>query len=438
MERSDRMESTDALPEELQKALAAGLRKRLPLTFLPFVNQQLRDWEMLFPNERRSVQGLLLYVAQLSPDQSDALFREVVRLEEKMGVRRWGFSTNEQTIQNSSQLARSPFFQEWRRAVQVVFDTANRYAIESRPQGKVRNRLILLDFPPTLPLEKEGLWRQWQGIGKVIELDLSDARPSQQPIDFLLLGTAPESVQPTGVLQTVSGRADASPASVWVLDAGEDLVGAILQHQPAISASRQLALLSYVHLDSFRQQFSHEMNTMRKDLADADSVFDRLRSTDVRAWCPPEIVHEPAIREFIRSLYLSGNGAVIFANSFVEWGASEALRRARPIFLAARFGFRDKPKPFTGVAVFDNPDEVNPIPPVQDAQGSAIDAEILALYIWLAANRYPEYEGSTACICLAESISQAYVVAPGSFELDNERGRVTLENLQESLRRWLA
>ena len=57
----------------------------------------------------------------------------------------------------------------------------------------------------------------------------------------------------------------------------------------------------------------------------------------------PEVASEPAVREFVRALFLSGNGAVIFyANSFVEWAASEAFRRARPSFVAAQFGIRKR------------------------------------------------------------------------------------------------
>ena len=51
-----------------------------------------------------------------------------------------------------------------------------------------------------------------------------------------------------------------------------------------------------------------------------------LHKVDVTPWCPREVVADPALREFVRTLYLSGNGAVIFGNSFVEWAASEALR----------------------------------------------------------------------------------------------------------------
>jgi hypothetical protein len=180
------------------------------------------------------------------------------------------------------------------------------------------------------------------------------------------------------------------------------------------------------------------MNSMRKDLADADAVFDRLRKVDVVPWCPPEVAADPAIREFVRSLYLTGNGAVIFGNSFVQWAASEAFRRARPSFLAAQFGVRSKPKPFTGVAVFDNPDQVNPLPAVDDLPGSAVDAQMLALYVWLSASRFDEYQRSTVCVCVAESLSQAYVVAPLEFTLGRELEPVSLERLGEALRTWIA
>jgi hypothetical protein len=180
------------------------------------------------------------------------------------------------------------------------------------------------------------------------------------------------------------------------------------------------------------------MNTMRKDLADADAVFDRLRKVDVIPWCPPEVAADPAIREFLRSLYLTGNGAVIFGNSFVEWAASEAFRRARPSFVAAQFGVRSKPKPFTGVAVFDNPDQVNPLPAVDDLPGSAVDAQMLALYVWLAAYRYQEYQRSTVCVCVAENLSQAYVVAPPEFGLWQEKEPVPLDRLGHALRTWIA
>jgi hypothetical protein len=434
-----KMVEADRYSGQLEQALNQGVLTRLPLTFLPFVNQQLHQWSYLFPNERQSVERLLVYVAHLNAEQSSSLFQDVVELEKRMGVRQWQFSTTEQTIQNSSQLARSPYFQEWRRAVQAVFDAADRNARESTGTAeKPAHRLVLLDIPKPLDLNAATAWRRWEGMGKRIQLDLGAAEPNASPLQVLLAGgPSAGNTSSGGILKAAGSRPGAAHADTWVIEAGIELIDILVAGETPVAAASNPVLLSYGRLDSCRQNFSHEMNTMRKDLADADAVFDRLRQVDISPWCPPEVAADPAVREFVRSLYLSGNGAVIFGNSFVEWAASEAFRRARPSLVVARFGVRSKPKPFTGVAVFDNPDQVNPLPAVDDFDGSAVDAQMLALYVWLAAGRYEEYQRSTVCVCIAESLSQAYVVAPPEFTLEQESEPVSLSRLGQALRNWI-
>ena len=431
------MKSESSLSPDLQEALKRGALERLPLTFLPFVNQQLAQWDYLFPSERQSVERLLTYVATLNTEQCVALFAGVVALEDKMGVRKWHFSTSEQTIQNSSQLASSPYFQEWRRAVEKVYDKANASAASSGGNAsKPVHRLVLLDIPSPLPVDRAGAWRRWQGVGTPMKLDLASVPATVKPMEFLLVGSP--AARGEGLLDTIQSRSNTLAADNWIIDAGRNLADSILAAQPPAEAPAKTILLSYSRLDRCRQNFSHEMNTMRKDLTDADAVFDRLRKVDIASWCPPEVASEPASREFVRSVYLSGNGAVIFGNSFAQWAASEAFRRARPSFVAATFGVRAKPKPFTGVAVFDNPDQVNPLPPVDDLPGSALDAEVLALYIWLAAARFDEYQRSTLCVCLAESLSEAYIVAPSGFTVREIAEPLPLDLFRDALRNWIA
>jgi hypothetical protein len=434
------MGTEQTLPANLQEALSKGLLKRIPLTFLPFVNQQLNQWNYLFPNERQSVERLLLFVASLSPDQSTSLFHDVVELEQKMGVSRWQFSTNEQTIQNSSLLASSSYFQEWRQAVQAVFDAADAHALKSNGAAvQSERKLVLLDMPLELPVDAATVWRRWQGIGRPIRLDFSQSGNSHTAFAALVTGQPNRTGgRSTGLLDIVTSRSGSSPANTWIIDAGKGLVDNVLSNNPGAAPHETAAVLGYARLDQYRENFSREMNTMPKDLGAADAVFDHLRKVDVVPWCPAEVASDPAIREFVRALYLSGNGAVIFGNSFVQWAASEAFRRARPSFLAAQFGVRSKPKPFTGVAVFDNPDKVNPLPAVDDLPGSALDAQILALYVWLAAYRYQEYQHSTVCVCVAESLSQAYVVAPPEFALWKETEPVPLDRLGSALSAWMA
>lgn len=431
------MKPDTSLSPDLEEALKQGARERLPLTFLPFVNQQIAQWDYLFPSERQSTERLLNYVVTLSPEQCSALFAEVVRLEDKMGVRKWRFSTHEQTIQNSSQLAGSPYFEEWRRAVEKVYDKANAFAASSGGNASQPvHRLVLLDIPSPLPVDRAGAWRRWQGVGTPMKLDLTSAGAGVKPMEFLLNGSPGAYTE--GLLYAIERRSDAVAADHWIIDADRTLADAIVAAQPPNNDPAKTILLSYSRLDTCRQNFSREMNTMRKDLADADAVFDRLRKVDIAPWCPPEVASEPATREFVRSVYLSGNGAVIFGNSFAQWTASEAFRRARPSFAAVTFGLRAKPKPFTGVAIFDNPDQVNPLPTVDDLPGSALDAEVLALYVWLAAARFDEYRKSTLCVCLAESLSQAYIVAPSGFGVREIAEPLPLDLFRDALRNWIA
>lgn len=416
-----------------------GVLKLLPLTFLPYVNQQLRMWEFLFPNERRSVESFLLYVETLTPQESAALFKNVLDLEEKMGVRHWRFSTSEQTIENASLLARSPYYQEWRRAIQAVFDAADTHARTADQAAPPANRLIVIDIPRPLELDSAKAWTRWGELGKPVTLTCDSESGSTDILKHLLLST--QGATPSdehSLFAVAANRSGGASGSPWVFDAGQSLVEALRTESTQSSLETVPILLSNQRLDSFRESFSRQLNSMRKDLSDADAVYDRLRDVDVAPWCPPEVAADPAVREFVRNLYLSGNGAVIFGNSFVQWGASEALRRARPSLLAARFGVRSKPKPFTGVAVFDNPDRVNPLPATDDIPGSATDAQILALYIWLAAARYDEYQHNTVCLCIAESLSQAYIVAPAQFDIARKSEAVDLEKLRTALWEWMA
>jgi hypothetical protein len=297
----------------------------------------------------------------------------------------------------------------------------------------------LLIIPKPLPLDPSKAWRKWQGIGRTLKLDLATLGEAQGLAESLLAGSlGRDEERSEGLMSVVLRRPDASPADTWICDAGTSLVESVQKRELPGAAAARAILLSYGRLDSFRESFAHEMNTMRKDLADADAVYDRLHKVDVTPWCPAEVADQPVIREFLRSLYLSGNGAAIFANSFVEWAASEALRRARPSLLVSQFGVRNKPKPFTSVVLFENQDKLNPLPSAADLPGSAVDAEMLALYVWLAALRYTEYQNSTVCACLAESLSEAYIVAPQEFALANENAPVTLDQFASALRAWIA
>lgn len=149
---------------------------------------------------------------------------------------------------------------------------------------------------------------------------------------------------------------------------------------------------------------------------------------------------------FVIDLFLSGNGTLNFSNAFVEWAASEALRRARPQVMVARIGLRSKPKPSTGIDIFENQQRISTLPDVDDAEGSAVDALILARYVWLAASRYPEHE-QTCCLCVSESRNSVFQIAsPGrspewipkdSVSLEDVHNWLVHQLVSDVLARWL-
>src|SRR5208282_1944621 len=110
---------------------------------------------------------------------------------------------------------------------------------------------------------------------------------------------------------------------------------------------------SYAALKPFRDKFLAELNKTPKDIQATDQIISNLRLESWEGWglWPAEVANLPRLRKFVIDLFLSGNGSLIFSNAFVEWAASEALRRARPSVMVIRFGMRAKPKPFTGIAI---------------------------------------------------------------------------------------
>jgi hypothetical protein len=168
-----------------------------------------------------------------------------------------------------------------------------------------------------------------------------------------------------------------------------------------------------------------------------DQTISALREKDwTRRW-PSELAGQDRMRNFVVNLFLSGNGALIFSNAFVEWAASEVLRRARPQAVVACFGMRSKPKPFTGIALFENQEKISLLPDVDDPENSAIDAAILARYVWLAACRYPEYS-RTLCLCVSEHLNTAYIVAPPEMDLDTSGAPVAPEDIYQRIASWVA
>jgi hypothetical protein len=397
-----------------------GLIARLPVTMRPTLHQQLARWQWLFPYERNRLKEFLEGVDSFQPAAFDTLTQPLRALEVKMGVARWNFSETGDTLENASQLARSEYYTEWRHSVQQISDEIEAAARKRTPPAQRQPSLLVLILPASLPIDPGSAWKAWQGRGQLIRISAGAASVSEQ----LLAGSH-------GIAGLAAQQGGSDGSCLWFIDAEDKLNG-------MVNSSAAACRLNYRTLHAFRDRFLAAVNTIPKNIEATDLTLAEVRRQNWEQWWPAECGDDPRLRNFIIDLFLSGNGALIFSNAFVEWAASEALRRARPQVVVARFGMRPKPKPFTGIAIFENQQRINALPDVDDPEGSAIDAQILARYIWLAASRYPEYE-QAHCLCISESLNSAWLIAPPDKMPDwKAEQAVSVEELRDWLKAALS
>lgn len=391
--------------------------ERLPLTLQPSFNEQLSQWQMLFPFEQKQVEGFLRAADSLTPAELAKVTTQLRTIEAKMGVAHWNFSRNINSMENSGQLARSEYFRAWRSAVKEVFAEIESRRWSTEVETPMGNRLIVIVLPSCLPFDSATAWDLWQEQGRAITIE-GDAR---LVFELFLDGNGSADI-PNSQAVTSDG---------WLIDTGEKGAGA--SQTGEVNFSHRL---NWNTLHGFREKFLADLNTIPRDTHTASETIKALRVQDWSAYWPPELTAQVRLKNFMVELFLSGNGSLIFSNAFVQWASSEALRRARPKLLIARFGVRTKPKPFTGIAIFENQEKVSTAPNVDDPENSAIDAGILARYVWLSALRYPEYERAV-CVCVAERANAAWIVAPRGSELENAHGSFRPEALHRAFSDWL-
>ena len=399
---------------EQQRDQARQQIARLPLTMRPSLNEQIARWSLLFPYEQQRTARFIAGLDATPAAQLDALTASLRALEVRMGVSAWHFDAERETMFNASLLARSSEYPAWRHEVQRISAALESEALHAAQDAHRPSRLLLLVLPAALPVQDMAHWKQWSARDRHCKIEGS--------AEELSAGLASLALQPAS---------NEAVATRWLLDGYSEPWSL-----PA-AASIGLQRLEFARLKNFREWFLDEANKVPKSIEQSDEHLAALRRGEWPRHWPAECVADERLRNFTVELFLSGNGAMVFPSPFTQWAVSEAQRRARPHVMVARFGMRARPKPFTGVAILENPDRISRLPEVDDPQGSAEDALILARYAWLAAARYPEAEG-TLCICVAEREGALCMIAPQGRLLPwGEGDRISAADLQRFLQDYL-
>jgi len=377
-------ESFAAYPVDARRLAVrhVALLRRLPLGFVPLLLRELIVYDWKFPAERKDLDRQFTYLTSLSPDQLSKAMAAFSQLRLTLALEKtdWVNAPAIFTEQLTAHLWTTHQIDGFRAAaVEYIAKSSAASAEEA------------------LPAHRLGIVVIGQGVKNNQYRLFRKLRPQ---------GTYFTQVKPanglSALVEAVAKRAAANPSPYrhWYIDGGA----------PAAPVPDSVAHVSYAALSPARAALQSRMRNIYEA-----SVFDpeafRTRMAQMQ---PAEIGlnsdGDAVLNRFQLSLLTEGSGTQVFATTFVQWAAREALRRAEPLTLLARFAPRQRENPMNELLA-----EAQRRPEL-DPQGSLVDADMGAYYTWLNQQRLSGAEKATFLVWF-EDQQEAMAIGP-KFDRD--------------------
>jgi hypothetical protein len=372
-----------------------ALLQQLPLAFLPLLLREVIVYDWKFPAERDEIDRQFRYLESLTTVQLSSGMSSFAKLNlspelesmdwigapsrfsEKLSANLW--ATHQ--IDDFSNAA-----EEYIRAFNAAVPAA------AAPVPRLGIAVIAQEISQT----NYRLFRKLRPHG--VYFDHVDPRSSYERL-----------------LETIAARTQAhpSPYGHWCIDGGE---------QPALQ-NNQIASVAYGSLQAVRKALIRKMQQVSASQAGVEVMRTRLAETDPSEVGMKHATDDPVLSRFAMSVLTEGAGTQIYSTTFVQWAAREALRRARPLTLVARFAPRQTEE--------SADEELSGIQQraVFDPAGSLVDADMGAYYTWINLRRLP---GESSFIAWFEGHHEALAIAPSLVPGTESHDNL---NLAEILRR---
>lgn len=375
-------EQFNGYPPEARKLAAnyIGALQRLPLAFLPSLLREIIEYDYKFPVERTTVEKELANLASLSPEQRTEWFRGFtqIRLSSQLENADWANAPAQFVEQLSAHL--------WATHQMDAFRTAALGYAE---------RLGAVAPPDPPPIPRLGIAIIGQGVASYDAPLFRKLRAH---------GAYFNRVEPENgsrlLLDAVAARAKAHPVPYahWYIDGGQEA-----NYDPT------LICVSYRALEPARSALAAKMRAEieRPGMGPEAlrTLMARMRPEDLGLNGISGPASDPVMAHFQLKVLTEGSGTQIFATTFAQWTAREALRRAQPLTLLVRFAPRQKQKPMNEmISGSQNPPELDPI-------GSLVDADFAAYYNWLNQQRLPGAEKASFLVWF-EGHKEAVAIGP--------------------------
>ena len=410
----------------------------LPATIQAFILVELRKWPTLFAPEQRYQRALLEHLSALPAADLQKSAAGIARVEAESGCDRI-LRDDPARFQDEAQalLRKQKLVQAWRREVDTFFQEINP-ALEPRlyPADAPR-RLVVQLYGSGIAIDRTNLWSRFKGTGVRVPLQLEGAQESAAFLAALF--GARETHREPALLASMHASGQLSPLDTWMVESHQALHELCRAEAGPAASNTAVTGMSYDLLREYREELMRAL--YGKVLAGVESpqAFAAYARSLKVAPSPAALLYSADILQaFVRDVFLTGNGTLFVNNTFVEWAAVQALRRAQPRMLVTRFGVRHKFRPFSSMLLFSQPRASDQSPLVEDPIGSFVDVEQLSYYVWLNAEKGPAYHKRTLYLFLAEGVDELLAIrsdVPGSGARAPESA--TLADVCATMAEWL-
>ena len=238
-----------------------------------------------------------------------------------------------------------------------------------------------------ISIQTDKLWERFKGSGFRIPLTLEGGGASAEAF-------------PAGVVRRQAAMRRRMRVAARKLVRGDAATG-------CRSSAESGTTLSYARLRGYRDELTRALyDKVQKGVESPQAFAAYARSLKIAPGAGVFPHEADVMQAFVRDVFLTGNGTLFVNNTFVEWAAVQALKRAQPRMLVARYGVRDKMKPFSSLLLFSQPRATDQIPEIEDPTGSFVDVEQLSYYVWLNAEKTAAYRNRTLYLFLAEGVDE--------------------------------
>lgn len=409
---------------------------RLPATLHAFILVELQRWPMLFAPEQRYQRTLLAHLARMPAHELKLALAGIARVESEAGAGRMD-GRDPGRFQNEAQalLRKRRLLSAWRSEVDGFFQTVSPSVDAALFPPDAPRRLVVQIYGGGIAIQPGRMWGRFKDLGVRVPLSVERTQNSASFLRGLLGGDE----RSAGPMFSPRGAESTPPLDTWLVESHEALHDLLDRASARSTPDRAVTGLSYERLRAYRDELTRALyDKIRTGVESPQAFAAYARSLKIAPQAGSLLQPDDVVQAFVRDVFLTGNGTLFVNNTFVEWASVQALRRAQPRVLVARYGVRDKLKPFSSLLLFSQPRPSDQIPLIEDPVGSFVDVEQLSYYVWLNAEKSAAYRNRTLYLFLAEGADEMLALrSDRPAAAPRPTAAATLADVRATMAEWL-